>query len=101
MATNEEVLAVVSEMALDVGELKTGVAVINERLKIIDEHKETLYGKNGLKPRVQSLEDAKAAEDKHTGENMASVRSVVEKVVTVAIIMFFTWLLFLYKKNGG
>ena len=95
MATNEEVLAVVSEMALDVGELKTGVAVINERLKIIDEHKETLYGKNGLKPRVQSLEDARTVGCK----NMAFWRGVGQKVVSWGIIALIVWLLIMYK--GG
>lgn len=102
MATNEEVLRAVSDIAIDVGEINVGIATINERcegrLTTINEHHVSLYGKNGTKglsARVQSLEEFKAVEGKHT----AFWRGVGQKVVSWAIIGVIIWLLVMWK--GG
>jgi len=104
MATNEEVLTAVSEIALDVGEIKVDIAKINQRDEdrqiTIKEHHTSLYGKNGtrgLAARVQSLEETRAA----VGTNTAFWRWVGQKVVSWAIIAVILWLALSWKKQGG
>lgn len=106
MATNEEVLRAVTDMAIDVTDIKVDVGKINQRCddrqKALDEHHESLYGSNGTKGlagRVQSIEDARAAEDKQAEKTGGSMRRILEKVVAWGIIGLIVWVLMVYK--GG